>query len=465
LTYGQNWGKLGNGLRPAARSIYADDVLDRLIVGGSYRRVMNGPESIDVMGIAAWDGERWDSLATRIQSVNEDWQEWVGPLLRFKRYRGQLYANGMFSNLLPDSTYFNAVGRLNEVTMQWEPLECEFIGGVQFMNSIVNDTLYMTGGMTQFCDTFPETCVVQYDGEHFQPFTPYYALPYHSGNVANLLFRYNGQVYMEGMFVTSTSPLVYYDLLRYNGTEWEPVPGFTNHGNITCALVHGGKLYIAGYFRSYQGAPGNCIAVFDGTTWDDLGGGMLMDLDNPADLYPVISDIAFHNGELIAVGSFNFAGDAPASNIAKWTGDRWCSYGGNFDQSVDGIAIWHDTLYIAGDFFTINGEHYGHVARWDGGEYVESCSTPVGIMDSRSLALQLHVHPNPSSEYLTIDLPDHCTSGGALVITDATGRVVHSQDTFHSGSRIAVYDLDHGAYYIRYSLANGTSLSAKFVRQ
>lgn len=465
VSLGQNWGKLGNGLRPAARTIYADSAFDKLIVGGSFRRVVNGTDSIDVMGIAAWDGQRWDSLASRIQTVEFDWQEWVGPVLRFMRYQGQLYANGYISMLLPDSGYLTAVGRLNEATMLWEPLECDFFDGISFMNSIVYDTLYFTGGMTQFCDTFPETCVVQFDGEHFRPFTPFYTLPYHSDNISMRLFSYQNQIYMTGHLALTTSPLEYFDILRFNGAEWEPVPGFTNQGIITNALVHDGKLYIAGGFRQFQGAPGNCIAVFDGTTWDDLGGGMLMDLNNPSSLYPGISEIAFHNGELIAVGDFNFAGDTPARNIAKWTGDRWCSYGGYFDQSVDGIAIWHDTLYVTGDFFTIDGEHYGHVARWDGGAFTAGCSTPVGLNEPQADTHAMRIHPNPVSDQLTIVLPGHLIDAGELFVTDALGRVVLEQKILVSGSTIDVAALSLGAYMVRYVNKDRISLTTRFIKQ
>jgi hypothetical protein len=465
MAMGQNWGKLGNGLLPSARTIYADSAFDKLIVGGSFRRVVNGTDSVDVMGIAAWDGQQWDSLAARIQTVEFDWQVWVGPLLRFMRYQGQLYANGYISMLLPDSTYLSGVGRLNEVTMQWEPFECDFFGGISYMTTVLDDTMYFTGGMTQFCDTFPETCVVQFDGEHFRPFEPYYSLPYYSGNIANLMFDYNGQRYMGGLFTTNLSPLEYYDLVRFNAGDWEPVPGFTNQGNITSALVHDGKLYIAGSFREYQGAPGNCIAVFDGTSWDNLGGGMLMDLNNPDYLYPAISEIALHNGELIAVGSFNFAGDVPASNIAKWNGVQWCSYGGYFDQSVDGIAIWHDTLYITGDFFTIDGEHYGHVARWDGGAYTEDCSTPVGLSERPTGSPVLHIQPNPVTDYLTVVLPEHLMDSGELLVTDALGRVLLEQRIQVSGSSISVAALSSGTYMVRYVSNDGTSLTTRFIKR
>ncbi|HMQ74954.1 MAG TPA: T9SS type A sorting domain-containing protein [Flavobacteriales bacterium] len=466
LMHAQNWGKLGDGLRPSARTIFADSVFDRLLVGGSFRYVVNGPDTIDVMGIAAWDGQHWDSLATRIQTVEFDWQIWVGPVLRFMRYKGQLYASGYISTLLPDSTYLSRVGRLNENTMIWEPLECDFYdGGIAFLNSIVDDTLLFTGTMTQFCDTFPETCVVQYDGEHFRPFEPYYSLPYNDDNIVNILFRYNGYTYIGGLLTTNTNPLEYFDILRYTGSEWEPMPGFTNQGNITSALVHDGKLYIAGHFRKYQGAPGNCIAMYDGTTWNDLGGGMLMDLNDPSVLYPVVTQIAMVNGELVAVGDFEYAGDAPARNIAKWTGDRWCGYGGYFDQDIEGMAVWHDTLYVAGSFSTIDGQHVGHVARWDGGTYTETCSTPVGIADRPWSFLELRVHPNPSSEHITVQLPSMVAPRGVLMITDAIGRVVHRQTSINPITTIPVSNLEIGTYVLAYTGPDGAVVFERFIKQ
>ncbi|MBK7382140.1 MAG: T9SS type A sorting domain-containing protein [Flavobacteriales bacterium] len=459
----QNWGLLGSGLPPDPHTIYADTVSDKLLVGGRFRRVHNGNDSVDVMGVAAWDGQRWDSLANRLQTVDGDWQEWVSPIDRFRRYQGQLYASGSFGMMLTDTTFLHNNARLNEATMNWEPLECDFLGGIWQMTSEVDDTLYYTGYMTQFCDTFPETCFVQYDGEHFHPFQPFYDLPYYSNNLGNIVVSFQGQFYMAGLFTVDTIDVEYYGIMRYTGSQWEPVPGFEAAAPIKQILVHDNKLYVSGYFRKYQGAPGNSIAVFDGTTWDDLGGGMLMDLDDPSYLYPQVRDFLFHDGDLIAVGNFNFAGDTPARNIAKWTGDRWCSYGGFFEQSIVSAAIWRDTLYVAGNFSTIDGVPYGYVARWDGGDYTESCSTPVGLPEV-AYERDLKVFPNPTADRVWVELPPDVQAAGRIRILDPLGRELYSFAMLGRSDSFDVHDLHSGSYFIQHISGSGVVRSARFLK-
>ncbi len=257
---------------------------------------------------------------------------------------------------------------------------------------------------------------------------------------------------MTGLFTISTSPLEFYGILRYNGTSWEAVPGFEAATPIKHVMIHDNKLYVAGYFRQIQGAPGNGIAVYDGTSWDNLGGGVLWDLADPAEGYPIILDMLFHEDELIVVGSFNYAGDIPASNVAKWTGDRWCSYGGHFDQTIHGAAVWHDTLYVGGAFSTIDDEPFVNIARWDGGEYTVACSTPVGIEVHEDMP-DFSIHPNPTSDLLHISGAHGIAE---IIIYDVLGRPIMKKDTWELPGELNVALLASGHYQLHLRIGNAT---------
>src|SRR5690606_18745255 len=113
------------------------------------------------------------------------------------------------------------------------------------------------------------------------------------------VFKFQGQFYITGLFTVNTSPMEFYGLMRHNGAAWEPVPGFEIAAPIKSIKIHENKLYIGGYFTEVQGAPGNGIAVFDGTNWDNLGGGVLWDLDEPSEGNPTVFDMLFDGDDLV----------------------------------------------------------------------------------------------------------------------------------------------------------------------
>jgi len=322
--------------------------------------------------------------------------------------------------------------------MRWEPLECDFFGGIDQLAGVAQDTLYFTGTMDVFCDSFPESCVVGYDGQAFHHYAPFDDLPYYSGNYIGHVFHFQGQDYMTGLITTDTVNVEFYGIMRYTGTEWEPVPGFETAGPIRDLLIVDNKLYVAGYFREGPGVPGNSIAMFDGVGWSNLGGGLLYDLATPSNGYPVVYDILMHEGDLVAVGDFRFAGDIEAKNIAKWNGYQWCSYGGDFSGKIFGATIWRDSLYIAGGFQTIDGAPYGYVARWDGGDSTVGCSTPTSVIEQPHPAENVvRVVPNPATESIAIQCG--VVQAATVLLLDPLGRAVLSTAHYSNGT----VNIDH----------------------
>jgi hypothetical protein len=461
--FAQQWGHLNDGLPSDPYVVYGDSTLDKLIIGGRYVRIVQQGDSTDLMGVATWDGVIYDSLASRLQTIVNG-QNIVGPIQRFLRYNGELYVCGGFGLMYPDSTFINSVARLNENTMRWEPLECDFLGGIFQLADVAQNTLYFTGDMDMFCDSFPESCVVGYDGASFYPYTPFADLPYYYGNYVGYVFHFQGQDYMTGLITTDTVNVEFYGLMRYTGTEWEPVPGFETAAPIKKFLIDDNKLYVSGYFRAGPGVPGNSIAMFDGVSWSDLGGGMLDDLTTPSNGYPIVYDMLMHHGDLVAVGDFMFAGDIAAQNIAKWNGYQWCSYGGDFgNQVLTSVTTWRDTLYISGTFQTIDGVPYGYVARWEGGNNSVACSTPTSVMEyAHSAANLLRVVPNPATGSITIQCG--IVQATTVLLLDPLGRAVLS--TAHdSNGFVTIEHLTPACYTVLLLDASGQAVArGRFIK-
>ncbi|MFI4915808.1 MAG: GC-type dockerin domain-anchored protein [Phycisphaerales bacterium JB060] len=76
---------------------------------------------------------------------------------------------------------------------------------------------------------------------------------------------------------------------------------------------------------------------------------------------------------LYAGGEFFLAGMSQGGGVARWDGERWETLVGDDGRTLRGVgslAVFDDgsgeQLYATGNFETIGGEHFGHIARWDG---------------------------------------------------------------------------------------------------
>src|SRR4029453_7448534 len=73
---------------------------------------------------------------------------------------------------------------------------------------------------------------------------------------------------------------------------------------------------------------------------------------------------AFHGGQYVVAGSFQWAGGVRVSNIARWTGTRWASMGGGLSESVIRLTNWGSDL-LAG----ISSPDSPPVMRFSGGSW------------------------------------------------------------------------------------------------
>jgi len=67
----QYWRGIGRGVQVHGwvQLLYGDSVLDRLIGAGPFPDIFNENDSVEATGIAAWNGQRWDSLGHRLPLI------------------------------------------------------------------------------------------------------------------------------------------------------------------------------------------------------------------------------------------------------------------------------------------------------------------------------------------------------------------------------------------------------------
>ena len=425
----QYWRALGKGpIGPSTvQTLFGDSISDRLFAGGTFTFYKNDNDTVLVFGQTAWNGSRWDSLAHRIQDGGSEPTSGQQQTHWFLRFQGALYACGGFIFQVDSGVFNQSLAKLDETTQYWQPLEC--------INPVINSlstlvpkepttTLYATGYTSSICG-YPEACVFRYDGSAFHIWEPFEQIPNDNGNYVGTIFDYQGYTYMTGSFRDPLGTPNYKSLMRYNGTNWEYVPGWNTENPIKEILIRNNILYIAGAFLESGGAPGNYITAYNGTSWDNMGGGLLYNLPNNG----AALDLEWFHGELYACGLFNSCGGVLCDGIAKWTGTQWCGLPGQFSSqnsditTLSDMTVWRDSLFVCGGISFVDGVPFNRtVAQWIGGDAVAYCSEPVGVGENN---IQGSTHfdllPNPATNTIRVsNLPVNARS---VEVRDVVGRL------------------------------------------
>lgn len=226
-------------------------------------------------------------------------------------------------------------------------------------------------------------------------------------------------------------------------------------------VVFENELYICGYFQSAAGNVGNKIMRWDGHCWKSVGDGLCSQFD-------IAERMLIHNNQLFVVGTFECVNnEIPASCIASWDGDKWCSFGNSkFNNKIRDIAFWNDDLYIGGGFTEIDGHPVKYFAKWVGDHTTDTCSAPVVSVPAQpggrpSLALR----PNPVSDMLRVALPKAAVT---VRVYDLAGREMSGKTTLRASEALEavleVEALPAGWYLLQVVFRDGSSAAAGFVK-
>ncbi len=234
-------------------------------------------------------------------------------------------------------------------------------------------------------------------------------------------FQANGTGYL---FLDASSNLYYSDsfsgigstvspnLIRWNGSQWEPVfqgnyQGISGPVPVVRTIQnHAGKIFIGGVFLSAGSVFSHGIAQWDGHHWQSVGGGIqgppshqvvaLTSLGSElftggrftnmggvfcsnvarwngtnwfalaSGVDATVAALTTFNGEVIAGGTFTNASSVVANNIARWDGSQWHAMSTGCNSNVLALMTWRSNVYVGGRFVTAGGVSARGIARWDG---------------------------------------------------------------------------------------------------
>ncbi|HWX22280.1 MAG TPA: hypothetical protein VN578_20460 [Candidatus Binatia bacterium] len=173
----------------------------------------------------------------------------------------------------------------------------------------------------------------------------------------------NGNVYVGGVFLgVAGVPAV--GLAKWDGANWSGVGGFK--GAVLCLTTDGTNLYVGGSFTNVGGVFNTNFAKWNGTNWSSIGGG----IGYYNALNSVVGAIALRNGQIYIGGSFTNAGTTAATNLAVWNGASWSQIGGGVGGAVgDAVSSFQflgTDLYAGGKFASAGGVAALNIAKWNG---------------------------------------------------------------------------------------------------
>lgn len=207
--------------------------------------------------------------------------------------------------------------------------------------------------------------------------------------------RFGNYIYVGGAFRRAGNVLNTYAFARWDGNQWGAVPGATmTFGNTVAHIVdQNGELYICGAFDSVSSLPANCLAKWDGTTWQTVGNNYNFQIQGGW-----LDKIQFYNGNLYVAGNF----EDPQGNtcrLAKWDGSAWQFFTNELSGSVADVwdmEVYNGELYVAGLFFTASGNVANSIMRWNDQTWRDVAGS-----------VQILSNPNPT-------VKDMCVHNGEL---------------------------------------------------
>ena len=443
----------GVGLQGVAY-LLSDDTGDRLLVTGAFTYANDVQVS---PGILQWSASGLESIGCGVawDCVSSTSQVGLGNRARSAAiWQDDVYVGGDF--------FFTRNGVLYDHIMhwdgsEWQPLDGGTDGPIKCVK-VINDELIVAGWFT-YADTVLANGLARWDGERWHRVLNVPEFYPGDQNYVQDVIKYHGEWYLGGNMGSVRN------LVKWDGDSWEIVGGgFTgSFAQVNKLMVHDDKLYVAGSFAQCPpygnpNNPGSGIVSWDGTSWDDLGGGTCG--------APVgeIYSMVWWNEELYVVGRFNMIGGVPGDKLAKWNGVEWCTLTppGYFGNGTSGaLAVYHDSLYIGGAFVEAGGYEVSCFGKWIGGDETYACGALTGLAEDAT-TLRFSVFPNPTTDQLTLQgLPSSTT---ILQVRHVLGREV-----LRSGLPLTSFSVGHmstGTYSLSALDRNGQVLAtARFVRQ
>jgi hypothetical protein len=326
---GLQGAEVGEGVDGAVIEMYADDVNNKLYVGGSFTNVDGSIIANNIAYVTEQNGAyTWHNMGTGVN----------GPVNAIVKHNGNIYVAGSFS--IAGDQAANNIAYWDGAA--WHSMGCTY-GEIKDLIVYKNE-LYACGDF-DICAALSDVNFAKWDGTHWQQMPDLYgrvntmeimgndlvlggAFTY--GNDTQNVVRWNSESYYHAfgnsivnevmdfewlgdtLFAAckQTSPAQFsHNLVRLNGSSWDPViiepllftsPAGPVSFNSLC--VEDGKMVVGGdfFYNPLMGIYGQNFVIMDGT--GTIGGNWFL-LDS------TVNKMIRFKGSLFAGGKFKYGGE------------------------------------------------------------------------------------------------------------------------------------------------------------
>jgi trimeric autotransporter adhesin len=350
---GTNWSGLGNGIVGQSSLAYVWSLNTdgtNVYAGGSYTNMDNSGASY----IAQWDGTRWHPMGTN--SLN-------GYVLAITGPATNLYAAGTVFNY--NGSNINSIVHWNGTG--WTPVGTGVTGGTipgsPFINVMLmqGGNLYVGGSFTN-AGGVSASSIAMWDGG------AWHALGPGLGGQVLALVSYGGYIYAGGGFTNTGLGIT--NLAKWDGANWTAV-GLGTDQAVRDLETNSGNLYAGGSFTRIDTISAGRIAVWNGSAWSPLGNGTLP--PTLGSLGAGVYKMVWRGNRMYVAGNFGQVGTVAASHVAGWDGTNWFALGGTTSKgmshligNVRSFSALGGNIYACGAFTSAGQATATNVAKWDG---------------------------------------------------------------------------------------------------
>jgi hypothetical protein len=154
----------------------------------------------------------------------------------------------------------------------------------------------------------------------------------------------------------------------------------------------------------------------------------------------------------------------PAQYIAIWDGTDWCGLGSTFDNVITSVGFFKDTLYVGGGFRVVDGDTVNRIAKWIGGNYVDTCGNMTGINENILDKNSVSVFPNPTAGKFQIQINNLQLVNGEIEIYDLLGNIIYTSPLHSPNQEMDISPFQSGIYFLKTKMKEGT-ITKKIVKQ
>ena len=129
---GTEWNTVGNGVNDAVITMVVDTIQNVLYVGGFFTKAISDDDTINVGGVAKWDGTKWSDVGGGVNN---------NTIYTLGIYRGDLYVGGSFN--MAGNVPANNIARWDGI--KWDSLGVGTSLGTVLALEVYKDELYVGG--------------------------------------------------------------------------------------------------------------------------------------------------------------------------------------------------------------------------------------------------------------------------------------------------------------------------------